>query len=95
MIMTWPAWPAGMTPAKGMIRALLAGRERRRTARPTVLVSTGDVIMLDRDVVMGRNPRADFTGADGKDRPHVTVPIMLGTVVTLTESIDFRYEVYA
>jgi FHA domain len=107
-------------------------------------LSTGDMIMLDRDVVMGRNPRADFAGDDGEDRPHVvklpsadgdisrthlrvtldgwhvlvtdlnstngtlvtlpgrdpeqlrrgeTVPIRLGTVVTLTEDIDFRYEV--
>jgi hypothetical protein len=108
-------------------------------------LSTGDVITLDRDVVMGRNPRADFTGTDGEDRPHVvklpsadgdisrthlrvtldgwhvlvtdlnstngslvtlpgrdperlrrgeTVPIKPGTVVTLTDGIDFRYEVY-
>ena len=107
-------------------------------------LSTGDVITLDRDVVMGRNPRAEFTGDDGEDRPHVvklpsadgdisrthlrvtldgwhvlvtdlnstngtlvtlpgrdpeqlrrgeTVPIRMGTVVTLTDGIDFRYEV--
>jgi hypothetical protein len=107
-------------------------------------LSTGDVITLDRDVVLGRNPPADFAGADGEERPHVvrlpsadgdisrthlrvtldgwhvlvtdlnstngtlvtlpgrdpeqlrrgeTVPIRLGTVVTLTEGIDFRYEV--
>jgi hypothetical protein len=107
-------------------------------------LSTGDTITLDRDVVMGRNPRADFTGDDGEERPHVvklpsadgeisrthlrvtldgwhvlvtdlnstngtlitlpgrdpeqlrrgeTVPIRLGTVVTLTDGIDFRYEV--
>jgi hypothetical protein len=43
-------------------------------ARPVVGVlrlSTGDVLMLDRDVVLGRNPPADFTGANGEDRPHV------------------------
>ncbi|MGH3274022.1 MAG: hypothetical protein ACRDNZ_06800, partial [Streptosporangiaceae bacterium] len=34
-------------------------------------LSTGDVLTLDRDVVMGRSPRADFTGANGEDRPHV------------------------
>jgi hypothetical protein len=106
-------------------------------------LSTGDVITLDRDVVMGRNPRADFTGDDGEERPHVvklpsadgdisrthvrvtldgwhvlvtdlnstngtlitlpgrdpeqlrrgeTVPIRLGTLVTLADGIDFRYE---
>ena len=93
---------------------------------------------------MGRNPRADFDGANGEDRPHVVklpsadgdisrthlrvtlsgwhvlvtdlnstngtlitlpdrdpqqlrpgepVPIRPGTVVTLAEGIDFRYEV--
>ena len=31
-------------------------------------LSTGDVITLDRGVVMGRSPRTDF---DGPDRPHV------------------------
>ncbi len=31
-------------------------------------VSTGDVITLDRGVVMGRSPRTDF---DGEERPHV------------------------
>jgi FHA domain len=107
-------------------------------------LSTGDVITLDRDVVMGRNPRSDFTGDDGEERPHVvklpsadgdisrthlrvsldgwhvlvtdlnstngtlvtlpgrdpeqlrrgeTVPIRPGTVVTLADGIDFRYEV--
>jgi hypothetical protein len=43
-------------------------------ARPVVGVlrlSTGDVLTLDRDVVLGRNPPADFTGANGEDRPHV------------------------
>jgi pSer/pThr/pTyr-binding forkhead associated (FHA) protein len=34
-------------------------------------LSVGDVITLDRDVIMGRNPRTDFAGADGADRPHV------------------------
>jgi hypothetical protein len=107
-------------------------------------LSLGDVITLDRDVVMGRSPRTDFTGPDGEDRPHVvklpsadgdisrthlrvtldgwhvlvtdlhstngtlvTLPgrdpeqlrpgepvlIRPGTVVTLAEGIDFRYEV--
>jgi len=107
-------------------------------------LSLGDVIALDRDVVMGRNPGTDFTGHDGEERPHVVklpsadgdisrthlrvtldgwhvmvtdlnstngtlitlpgrdaeqlrpgepVPIRPGTVVTLAEGIDFRYEV--
>jgi pSer/pThr/pTyr-binding forkhead associated (FHA) protein len=34
-------------------------------------LSTGDVLTLDRDVVLGRNPPADFTGTNGEDRPHV------------------------
>ena len=113
-------------------------------------LSLGDVIMLDRGVLMGRNPRTDFGGPDGlggsggEERPHVVklpsadgdisrthlrvsldgwhvlvndlnstngtlvtlpgrdpqqlrpgepVPIQPGTVVTLAEGIDFRYEV--
>ena len=107
-------------------------------------LSAGDEITLDRDVVMGRSPRADFTGADGEERPHVVklpsadgdisrthlrvsldgwhvlvtdlnstngtlvtlpdrdpeqlrpgepTPIQPGTVVTLADGIDFRYEV--
>jgi len=107
-------------------------------------LSAGDVITLDRGVVMGRSPRADFTGADGEERPHIVklpsgdgdisrthlrvsldgwhvlvtdlnstngtlvtlpgrdpehirpgapVPIQPGTVVTLADGIDFRYEV--
>jgi FHA domain len=43
-------------------------------ARPVLgalCLSVGDVIALDRNVVMGRSPRADFGGADGEDRPHV------------------------
>jgi hypothetical protein len=34
-------------------------------------LSTGDVVTLDRDVILGRNPPADFTGSNGEDRPHV------------------------
>ena len=34
-------------------------------------LSLGDVIMLDRGVLMGRNPRADFAGTEGEERPHV------------------------
>jgi hypothetical protein len=107
-------------------------------------LSLGDVITLDRSVLMGRNPRTDFAETDGQERPHVvklpsadgdisrthlrvtldgwhvlvtdlnstngtlvtlpgrdpqqlrpgeTVPIQLGTVVTLADGIDFRYEV--
>jgi len=110
-------------------------------------LSLGDVITLDRGVVMGRNPRTDFAGPNdpgGEERPHVvklpsaegdvsrthlrvtldgwhvlvtdlnstngtlvTLPgrdpeqlrpgepllIRPGTVVTLAEGIDFRYEV--
>ena len=107
-------------------------------------LSLGDVIALDRGVIMGRNPRTDFSGTDGEERPHVVklpsadgdisrthlrvsldgwhvlvtdlnstngtlvtlpgrdpqqlrpgepVPIQPGTVVTLADGIDFRYEV--
>jgi hypothetical protein len=107
-------------------------------------LSLGDVIALDRGVVMGRSPRTDFGGLDGEERPHVVklpsadgdisrthlritldgwhvlvtdlnstngtlltlpghepqqlrpgepVPMQPGTVVTLAEGIDFRYEV--
>jgi FHA domain len=106
-------------------------------------LSVGDMISLDRDVVMGRNPKLDAPGADGEERPHVVrlsgedgdisrthlrvtldgwhvlvtdlnstngtlvtlpgrepeqlrpgqpVPIKPGTVVTLADGIDFRYE---
>lgn len=112
-------------------------------------LSLGDVITLDRGVLMGRNPRTDFAGADGfggsagGERPHVVklptgdgdisrthlwvtldgwhvlvtdlnstngtlvtlpggetlqlrpgepLPIQSGTVVTLADGIDFRYE---
>ncbi|HEY6311309.1 MAG TPA: FHA domain-containing protein [Streptosporangiaceae bacterium] len=109
----------------------------------TLRLSVGDTISLDRDVVMGRNPKPDFPGADGEERPHVVrlptedsdisrthlrvtldgwhvlvtdlnstngtlvtlpgrepeqlrpgqpVPIKPGTVVTLADGIDFRYE---
>jgi hypothetical protein len=34
-------------------------------------LSLGGVITLDRGVIMGRNPRADFAGPDGEERPHV------------------------
>jgi hypothetical protein len=34
-------------------------------------LSLGDVIALDRGVLMGRNPRADFGGTAGEERPHV------------------------
>ena len=34
-------------------------------------LSLGDVITLDRGVLMGRNPRTDFAGPDGEERPHV------------------------
>ncbi len=34
-------------------------------------LSFGDVITLDRGVLMGRNPRTDFGGTDGEERPHV------------------------
>jgi hypothetical protein len=34
-------------------------------------LSFGDVISLDRGVLMGRNPRTDFAGTDGEERPHV------------------------
>lgn len=112
-------------------------------------LSTGDVITLDRGVIMGRSPRTDFAGpagsggSDGEERPHIVklsntggdisrthlrvaldgwnvlvtdlnstngtlvalpgrdprqlrpgepMPIQSGTVVTLAEGIDFRYE---
>jgi len=113
-------------------------------------MSFGDVITLDRGVLMGRNPRTDFAGPDGaggpagEERPHVVklpsadgdisrthlrvtldgwhvlvtdlnstngtlvtlpgrepqqlrpgepVPVQPGTVVTLADGIEFRYEV--
>ncbi len=107
-------------------------------------LSVGDSISLDRDVVMGRNPKPDSAGATGEERPHVVklpsadgdisrthlrvtldgwhvlvtdlnstngtlvtlpgrepeqlrpgqpVPIKPGTLVTLADGIDFRYEV--
>jgi len=34
-------------------------------------LSLGDVITLDRGVLMGRNPRTDFAGTQGEERPHV------------------------
>jgi pSer/pThr/pTyr-binding forkhead associated (FHA) protein len=34
-------------------------------------LSVGDMISLDRGVIMGRNPKPDFSGADGGERPHV------------------------
>jgi FHA domain len=115
-------------------------------ARPVLGVlrlSTGDVVTLDRDVVLGRHPPADFTGANGEGGPHlvrlpspdgvisrthlrvtlsgwqvlvtdlnstngtrvtlpgsdpeqlppgIPVPIRAGTVVTLAEGVDFRFE---
>ncbi len=107
-------------------------------------LSFGDVITLDRGVLMGRNPRTDFAGTNGEERPHVVklpsadgdisrthlrvtldgwhvlvtdlnstngtlvtlpghdpqqlrpgepMPVQPGTVVTLAEGIEFRYEV--
>lgn len=115
-----------------------------RPALGELRLSAGDVISLDRDVVMGRNPKADFAGTDGEERPHIVkltsadgdisrthlrvtldgwhvlvtdlnstngtlvtlpgreteqlrpghpMPIKPGTVVTLADGIDFRYEV--
>ena len=115
-------------------------------ARPVLGVlrlSTGDVVTLDRDVVLGRHPPADLTGANGEGGPHVVrlpspdgvisrthlrvtlsgwqvlvtdlnstngtrvtlpgsdpeqlppgipVPIRAGSVVTLAEGVDFRFE---
>jgi hypothetical protein len=34
-------------------------------------LSTGDVLTLDREFVLGRNPPADLTGANGEDGPQV------------------------
>ena len=63
-------------------------------ARPLLGVlrlSTGDVLTLDRDLVLGRNPPADVAGANGEDRPHaVRLPSADGVIsrshlrVTLT-----------
>ena len=50
----------------------VAQRTLYDTARPTLGVlrlSTGDVVPLDRSVIMGRNPKAD--GANEAERPHV------------------------
>jgi hypothetical protein len=114
-----------------------------RPALGVLRLSTGDVVTLDRGVVMGRHPRVGFAGAGGEERPHVVslpsaggdisrthlrvtldgwhvlvtdldstngtlvalpgrdpeqlrpgepVPIRPGTVVTLADGIDFRYE---
>ena len=151
-----PAVPALICPA-GHVNPPSEARCRRCGAalppdpvvvpRPVLGVlrlSVGDMISLDRDVVMGRNPKPDFPGADGEERPHVVrlpsldgdisrthlrvtldgwhvlvtdlnstngtlvtlpgrepeqlrpgqpMPIKPGTVVTLADGIDFRYEV--
>jgi hypothetical protein len=151
-----PAVPALICPA-GHVNPPSEARCRRCGAalppdpvvvpRPVLGVlrlSVGDMISLDRDVVMGRNPKPDFPGADGEERPHVVrlpsedgdisrthvrvtldgwhvlvtdlnstngtlvtlpgrepeqlrpgqpAPIKPGTVVTLADGIDFRYEV--
>jgi hypothetical protein len=50
----------------------LMGQAPINVARPTLGVlrlSTGDVVPLDRSVIMGRNPKAD--GANEAERPHV------------------------
>jgi hypothetical protein len=78
-----PAVPALVCPA-GHVNPPSEARCRRCGAalppdpvvvpRPVLGVlrlSAGDVISLDRDVVMGRNPKGDFAGADGEERPHV------------------------
>jgi hypothetical protein len=41
-----------------------------RPALGVLITSLGDVITLDRDVIMGRNPSADFDHG-GEERPHV------------------------
>jgi hypothetical protein len=151
-----PAVPALICPA-GHVNPPSEARCRRCGAalppdpvvvpRPVLGVlrlSVGDMISLDRDVVMGRNPKPDFPGEDGEERPHVVklssedsdisrthlrvtldgwhvlvtdlnstngtlvtlpgrepeqlrpgqpMPIKPGTVVTLADGIDFRYEV--
>jgi hypothetical protein len=114
-----------------------------RPALGVLRLSTGDVVVLDRGVVLGRDPRTDFVGFEREEPPHVvrlpiaggdisrthvrvtldgwhvlvtdlksingtvvtlpgrsperlrpgeTVPIKPGTVVTLADGIDFRYE---
>jgi hypothetical protein len=151
-----PAVPALICPAGHVNPPSEAGCRRCGAALPpdpvvvprpvlgVLRLSAGDVISLDRDVVMGRSPRADFAGADGEERPHVVkltsadsdisrthlrvtldgwhvlvtdlnsmngtlvtlpgrepeqlrpghpMPIKPGTVVTLADGIDFRYEV--
>ena len=151
-----PAVPALICPA-GHVNPPSEARCRRCGAalppdpvvvpRPVLGVlrlSVGDMISLDRDVIMGRNPKPDVPGADGEERPHVVklpsgdsdisrthlrvtldgwhvlvtdlnstngtlvtlpgrepeqlrpgqpMPIKPGTVVTLADGIDFRYEV--
>ena len=150
-----PAVPALICPA-GHVNPPSEARCRRCGAalppdpvvvpRPVLGVlrlSVGDMISLDRDVVMGRNPKLDFPSADGEERPHVVrlssedsdisrthlrvtldgwhvlvtdlnstngtlvtlpdrepeqlrpgqpMPIKPGTIVTLADGIDFRYE---
>jgi FHA domain len=114
-----------------------------RPALGVLRLSTGDVVTLDRGVVIGRSPRTDFADVAGRQRPHAVslpsaggdisrthlrvtldgwhvlvtdldstngtlvalpgrdpeqlrpgepVPIRPGTVVTLADGIDFRYE---
>lgn len=78
-----PAVPALICPA-GHVNPPSEARCRRCGAalppdpvivpRPVLGVlrlSAGDMISLDRDVIMGRNPKPDFPGADGEERPHV------------------------
>ncbi|MGH3154149.1 MAG: FHA domain-containing protein [Streptosporangiaceae bacterium] len=59
------------TPACGRCGAPLPAQAPVTVPRPVLGVlrlSTGDIITLDRGVVMGRSPRTDFAGPD---RPHV------------------------
>jgi FHA domain len=78
-----PAVPALICPA-GHVNPPSEARCRRCGAtlpqdpvvvpRPVLGVlrlSAGDMISLDRDVIMGRNPKPDSPGADGEERPHV------------------------
>jgi FHA domain-containing protein len=78
-----PAVPALICPA-GHVNPPSEARCRRCGAalppdpvvvpRPVLGVlrlSAGDVVSLDRDVIMGRNPKPDAPGPDGEERPHV------------------------
>jgi hypothetical protein len=88
--------PAGHASPPGSVTCRACGgqlpqQEPVPVPRPVLGIlrlSTGDAIPLDRDVLMGRNPRTDLAG---EDRPHmVKVPSGDGEIsrTHLTVSLD-------